>query len=41
MSGVGVCAVVAGGVRTPFLLERFPTGTAVADVIVMPTEETS
>ena len=63
--GVRVCAVVAGGMRTPFLLERFPDldpnklqdpenvaetikhvllqppGTAIAEVMVIPTEETS
>jgi NAD(P)-dependent dehydrogenase (short-subunit alcohol dehydrogenase family) len=63
--GVRVCAVVAGGMRTPFLLERFPdldpnklqdpanvaetikhvltqpAGTAIAEVMVIPTEETS
>jgi NAD(P)-dependent dehydrogenase (short-subunit alcohol dehydrogenase family) len=63
--GVRVCAVVAGGMRTPFLLERFPDldpsklqdpknvaetikhvliqppGTAIAEVMVLPTEETS
>jgi NAD(P)-dependent dehydrogenase (short-subunit alcohol dehydrogenase family) len=63
--GVRVCAVVAGGMRTPFLLERFPDidtgtlqdpenvaetirhvlmqppGTAIAEVMVVPTGETS
>jgi NAD(P)-dependent dehydrogenase (short-subunit alcohol dehydrogenase family) len=63
--GVRVCAVVAGGMRTPFLLERFPDldpaklqdpdnvaetikhvllqppGTSIAEVVVLPTEETS
>jgi len=63
--GVRVCALVAGGMRTPFLLERFqdldpsklqdptnvaetikhvltqPPGTAIAEVMVIPTEETS
>jgi NAD(P)-dependent dehydrogenase (short-subunit alcohol dehydrogenase family) len=63
--GVRVCAVVAGGMRTPFLLERFPDldpkklqdptnvaetikhvltqppGTAIAEVMAIPTEETS
>jgi NAD(P)-dependent dehydrogenase (short-subunit alcohol dehydrogenase family) len=63
--GVRVCAVIAGGMRTPFLLERFPDldpaklqdpenvartikhvllqppGTAIAEVIVLPTQETS
>jgi NAD(P)-dependent dehydrogenase (short-subunit alcohol dehydrogenase family) len=63
--GVRVCAVVAGGMRTPFLLERFPDldpsklqdpanvaetikhvltqppGTAIAEVMVIPTAETS
>ena len=63
--GVRVCAVVAGGMRTPFLLERFPDldpnklqdpknvaetikhvllqppGTAIAEIMVLPTEETS
>ncbi|HET7609169.1 MAG TPA: SDR family oxidoreductase [Gammaproteobacteria bacterium] len=63
--GVRVCAVVAGGMRTPFLLDRFPDldpsklqdpenvaetikhvltqppGTAIAEVMVIPTEETS
>jgi len=63
--GVRVCALVAGGMRTPFLLERFPDldpsklqdptnvaetikhvltqppGTAIAEVMVIPTEETS
>lgn len=35
MSRVGVCAVVAGGMRTSFLLERFP------DLDVNELEETS
>jgi NAD(P)-dependent dehydrogenase (short-subunit alcohol dehydrogenase family) len=63
--GVRVCAVIAGGMRTPFLLDRFPDldpnklqdpinvaetikhvltqppGTAIAEVMVIPTEETS
>jgi NAD(P)-dependent dehydrogenase (short-subunit alcohol dehydrogenase family) len=63
--GVRVCAVVAGGMRTPFLLERFPDldpsklqdpenvaetikhvplqppGTAIAEVMVLPTQESS
>lgn len=63
--GVSVCAVIAGGMRTPFLLERFPelspdklqdphnvaltikhvltqpAGTAIAEVVVLPTAETS
>jgi NAD(P)-dependent dehydrogenase (short-subunit alcohol dehydrogenase family) len=63
--GISVCAVVAGGMRTPFLLERFPdldpaklqdpenvaetvkhvllqpAGTAIAEVVVLPTQETS
>jgi NAD(P)-dependent dehydrogenase (short-subunit alcohol dehydrogenase family) len=63
--GVRVCAVVAGGMRTPFLLERFPDidqgtlqdpndvaetikhvllqpkGTAIAEVVVLPAQETS
>jgi NAD(P)-dependent dehydrogenase (short-subunit alcohol dehydrogenase family) len=63
--GVRVCAVVAGGMRTPFLLDRFPdldpdklqdpdnvaetikhvllqpAGTAIAEVVVLPTQETS
>lgn len=63
--GISVCAVIAGGMRTPFLLERFPelspddlqdpknvaatikhvlmqpTGTAIAEVVVLPTAETS
>jgi NAD(P)-dependent dehydrogenase (short-subunit alcohol dehydrogenase family) len=63
--GVRVCAVIAGGMRTPFLLERFPDidvatlqdpanvaetikhvllqppGTAIAEVMVIPTGETS
>lgn len=63
--GVKVCAVVAGGMRTPFLLERFPDldqsklqdpesvaetikhvllqppGTAIAEVMVVPSGETS
>jgi NAD(P)-dependent dehydrogenase (short-subunit alcohol dehydrogenase family) len=63
--GVRVCAVVAGGMRTPFLLDRFPEldpaklqdpenvaetikhvlqqppGTAIAEVVVLPTQETS
>jgi NAD(P)-dependent dehydrogenase (short-subunit alcohol dehydrogenase family) len=63
--GVRVCAVIAGGMRTPFLLERFPdldpgklqdpdnvaatikhvllqpAGTAIAEVVVVPTQETS
>ena len=63
--GVRVCAVIAGGMRTPFLLDRFPDldparlqdpenvaqtvkhvllqpeGTAIAEVVVVPTQETS
>jgi NAD(P)-dependent dehydrogenase (short-subunit alcohol dehydrogenase family) len=63
--GVRVCAVIAGGMRTPFLLDRFPdldperlqdpenvattikhvllqpAGTAIAEVVVLPTQETS
>jgi NADP-dependent 3-hydroxy acid dehydrogenase YdfG len=63
--GIRVCAVVAGGMRTPFLLDRFPDldqtklqdpanvaetikhvllqppGTAIAEVMVLPTQETS
>lgn len=63
--GVRVCAVVAGGMRTPFLLERFPdldpsklqdpenvaetikhvllqpAETAIAEVMVLPTQESS
>jgi NAD(P)-dependent dehydrogenase (short-subunit alcohol dehydrogenase family) len=63
--GIRVCAVVAGGMRTPFLLERFPDldpsklqdpenvaqtikhvlqqppGTAIAEVMVLPTQESS
>jgi NAD(P)-dependent dehydrogenase (short-subunit alcohol dehydrogenase family) len=63
--GIRVCAVIAGGMRTPFLLERFPDldpgtlqdpenvaatikhvllqppGTAIAEVMVIPTQESS
>jgi NAD(P)-dependent dehydrogenase (short-subunit alcohol dehydrogenase family) len=63
--GIRVCAVVAGGMRTPFLLDRFPdldqtklqdpenvaetikhvllqpAGTAIAEVMVLPTQESS
>jgi NAD(P)-dependent dehydrogenase (short-subunit alcohol dehydrogenase family) len=63
--GIRVCALVAGGMRTPFLLDRFPDidvstlqdpahvaqtikhvllqpeGTAIAEVMVLPTRETS
>lgn len=63
--GIRVCAVVAGGMRTPFLLDRFPDidvstlqdpanvaatikhvllqpdGTAISEVMVLPTRETS
>jgi NAD(P)-dependent dehydrogenase (short-subunit alcohol dehydrogenase family) len=63
--GIRVCTVIAGGMRTPFLLERFPDldpaklqdpenvaetikhvllqppGTAIAEVMVLPTQESS
>lgn len=63
--GIRVCAVVAGGMRTPFLLDRFPDldpaklqdpenvaltikhvllqppGTAIAEVTVLPLQESS